>query len=225
MLTVQRAVTALQDHYGKPSDPFPIDPWEQVIWENIAYLADDDARREAFEELRDTVGLSPEAIWHAPDKSLQSITARGILPALFARKLKRAARIALEEMGGELDAVVHGPIPAAKKALRRFPGIGEPGAEKILLMSGRAALLAPESNAIRVLVRLKLIPDRGAYARNYAAARELGAESFRGVKMMQRAHQLLRLHGRTLCLRTRPHCEECPLRLSCPSARKTAATR
>ena len=37
--------------------------------------------------------------------------------------------------------------------LKRFPGIGDPGADKILLCSRGAATLAPESNALRVLLR------------------------------------------------------------------------
>ena len=63
------------------------------------------------------------------------------------------------------------PLAEARKILRSFPGIGEPGAEKVLLFSGRQALLAPDSNALRVLVRLGLVREEKSYARTYAASR------------------------------------------------------
>jgi hypothetical protein len=50
--------------------------------------------------------------------------------------------------------------------------VGEPGAEKILLFAGRQALLAPESNGLRVLVRLGLVREEKSYAKTYAASRE-----------------------------------------------------
>ncbi len=100
----------------------------------------------------------------------------------------------------------------AKRMLRTFPGIGEPGADKILLFSGLGAELAPESNGLRVLVRLGLVPDRGSYARTYAASREAAAPLPADPQSRQQAHLLLREHGQTLCTRRRPSCAVCPLR-------------
>jgi endonuclease-3 len=65
----------------------------------------------------------------------------------------------VEEFGGDLGAALRAAPGKARRALRSFPGIGEPGAEKILLFSGRQARLAPESNGLRVLVRLGLVRD------------------------------------------------------------------
>jgi endonuclease-3 len=50
--------------------------------------------------------------------------------------------------------------PKAKKLLMRFPMIGEPGAEKILLFCGALAVLALESNGLRVLVRVGVAEER-----------------------------------------------------------------
>jgi len=111
--------------------------------------------------------------------------------------------------------VIRGPLSAAKKALRSFPGIGEPGADKILLFTGRQALLAPESNGLRVLVRLGLLREETSYSKTYAASRR-AAEGLRAEPgVMQEAHLLLFEHGRTLCKRTAPRCEPCPLARGC----------
>ncbi len=213
------AIETLATHYGKVTGPPTSDPFELVLWENVAYLASPSKRREAFEDLRKTVGTSPAAIAKAPDRALEKVTARGILGARFAEKLQECARIALEKHGGNLAAVVRGPLPQARKALRAYPGIGEPGAEKILLFAGRVALLAPDSNGLRVLARLGFVREEKSYARMYAAAREVAKALPSDVRARQKAHILLQEHGRALCKRTAPRCEVCPLAQTCAYAR------
>lgn len=210
-------VTRLARHYGPAPRPFPTGAFEQLLWENVAYLADDAHRMAAFRTLKREVGLTPEKVLHAPLAKLRHATSHGILPHKFAAKLREVARIALDEFDGEVEAVLDRPLPAARRALRKFPGIGEPGAEKILLMSGRQALLAPDSNALRVLQRLGLVPAGKSYAATYSAARELAARELGAdTGSMLRAHQLLRRHGQELCTRSAPACPRCPLRTSCP---------
>src|SRR5262249_18687028 len=195
---------------------------ELVLLENVAYLADPRRRREAFEELRRTVGTSPAAILGASPSALEKVTARGILGARFATRLRDCARIAVEEVGGDLGAAIRGPVDRAKKALRAFPGIGEPGAEKILLFSGRARFLAPDSNALRVLVRLGFVREQGSYAKTYAASLGAAAGLPETTAAYREAHLLLQRHGRVLCRRTAPLCDQCPLVRDCDHARGVA---
>src|SRR5262249_48503949 len=141
------------------------------------------------------------------------------LPAQFAEKLRQTSRIAMDQFGGDLHEVVRRPVDEAKRALRKFPGIGEPGAEKILLFSGRHAFLAPESNALPVLGRLGFLPDDPNYSRSYAAARKMADVHIPArIEPRIEAHQLLRRHGQEICRRTRPLCPECPVNRLCPSA-------
>lgn len=213
-----RAIDALEAHYGRPTPPPTADPFGLVLWENVAYLASPARRREAFELLERTVGTDPAAIRRATKRDLERVTARGILKSAFAAKLRECARIAVEELGGDLEAVVRKPVDAATRALRVFPGIGEPGAEKILLFSGRRALLAPESNGVRVLVRLGLVEEGKSYAQTYAASRAVAKGLRGGARRMQVAHLLLKQHGHELCKRGAPRCDACPLSLGCAHA-------
>ncbi|HEY7111419.1 MAG TPA: hypothetical protein VIA45_00685 [Thermoanaerobaculia bacterium] len=214
-VSLREAVRLLASGYGAVERPPSSDPFALVLWENVAYLASPAKRREAFEELREAVGTTPAAIARASDRALEEVTARGILGVRFAAKLRECARIAIEKHGGDLAAVVRGPLPAARKALRAYPGIGEPGADKILLFAGREAVLAPESNGLRVLERLGFVRPDKSYARMYAAAREAAKALPPDVRAMQKAHLLLQEHGRTLCKRTAPRCEVCPLARRC----------
>jgi len=220
-LTLGEAVKLLKEHYGPPA-PLPTDdPFELILLENVAYLAPPARRREAFEQLKRTVGTAPEAILAAESSALESITARGILKSTFAGKLRECARIALEQFGGDLEAVIREPLAKAKRSLRCFPGIGEPGAEKILLFTGQQSLLATESNGLRVLVRLGLVREEKSYSRMYAASRQAATDLPAEPNIMQEAHLLLQKHGQTLCKRENPLCGECPLAPECAYARVT----
>jgi endonuclease III len=215
--TLRTVLSRLARYYGPPPHPFPTGAFEQILWENVAYLAPDARRAIAFSTLKKEVGLSAEAILDAPLTLLRHATSFGILADKFAEKLRAVARIALDEFDGDVETVLDLPLAQAKRALRRFPGIGEPGAEKILLFSGRHALLAPDSNALRVLQRLGISPARKSYASAYAAAREVSAGQLGAdTAGMLRAHQLLRRHGQELCIRSAPECPHCPLVSVCP---------
>jgi len=220
-LTLGKAVELLREHYGPPAPLPTADPFELILLENVAYLATPARRREAFEQLKSTVGTAPEEIMAAAPATLERVTARGILKSTFAAKLRECARIALEQFGGNLEAVIRGPLDKAKRSLRSFPGIGEPGAEKILLFTGQQALLAPESNGLRVLVRLGLVREEKSYSRTYAASRQAASDLAAEPGVMQEAHLLLQKHGQTLCKRENPRCGECPLARECAYSRVT----
>jgi endonuclease-3 len=214
-LDLRAVLQALREHYGPP-EPLPTnDPFELILWENVAYLAPPVRRRDAFAMLRREVGLSPGDILAASQTALQRVTAHGILKARFADKLRACARIAIEVFGADFHPIVHGPLPQAKQALRRFPGIGEPGADKILLFAGAQNLLAPDSNALRVLVRLGIIAEDKSYARLYASSREVDGTPALDINAMQQAHLLLQTHGQSLCKRKAPLCGACPLATRC----------
>jgi endonuclease III len=204
--------------------PLPTaDAFELILWENVAYLAAPARRRQAFEQLKRTVGTTPAAILAAEQRDLERITAGGILKSAFAGKLRECAEIAVDRFDGDLEATIRGPLDAAKRALRSFPGVGAPGAEKILLFTGREALLAPDSNGLRVLVRLGLVREEKSYARTYAASQHIARDFPAKAKGLQEAHLLLQQHGRTLCKRSAPRCTMCPLCPECGFARARGA--
>ena len=105
-----------------------------ILWEIVAYLADDTQRRTAFEALRKQVGLTPKKILAAPKELLSQITRIGGSIAAEERAdcLRAAAQLTLDEFGENLASVLKLPPQKAKKSLMRFPMIGEPGAEKIV---------------------------------------------------------------------------------------------
>jgi hypothetical protein len=151
---LQRIIeTLLKTHRG--AAPFPSrDPWELILRENVAYLVDDATRESVFRSLERSVGLTPEAILGVrPEDLVDAIRDGGMRPLARAGKLQDAAGIALEIGLARLRAAAREGGPAARKILKRFPGIAEPGADKLLMAAGGAVTIAPESNGLRVLVR------------------------------------------------------------------------
>src|SRR2546428_484908 len=129
-----RLLRALESHYGRPEPPTISDPLHLILWESVGYLVEDDRRELAFEALRKQAGLKPTDILSASTEQLVSITKLGgIHPELRASRLKEIAQIVLNDFAGDLTSALKLPLPKAAKALKKFPSIGEPGAEKILL--------------------------------------------------------------------------------------------
>ena len=219
---LREIVATLEKFHGKPA-PFPSnDPWELILRENASYLVDDATREEVFRSLKARVGVSPKAILGAPHERLvESIEKGGMRPPMRADKLLEAARLAIETGLFELRKLARKGGSEARKVLKRFPGIGEPGADKLLLAAGSAVTLAPESNGLRVLVRIGFAAEDKNYSRTYRAAAEaVASELPEDRTWLVGAHQLLRRHGQETCRRSEPRCDVCPLAKGCEFTRR-----
>ena len=216
-ISLPRIIDRLEAHYGGPGPPEVSDPWALIVWENIAYLVDDERRQQAMAALRAEIGLTPAEILAAPKAKLMKAAVRGIVPEQSVEKLRRCAEIALEEFDGDLEPILKRPVAQARKALKRFPAIGDPGAEKILLFGRAYPILALESNGLRVLVRLGFGTETPNYSATYRSVQEAVEDDIvKDFTWLIKAHQLLRRHGQELCKRSRPRCPECPLVGECP---------
>jgi endonuclease III len=219
-LTLTQVVARLSEFYGKPAPPPVTDPFEQVLWENVAYLADDEKRAAAFSALRKTVGLKPEDILKAKPEKLLAVTRMGgMVPELRAQRLRQSAEIVQILLKGRLNALLDESAAKAKKTLQQFPSIGEPGAEKILMFAGKYPVLGLESNGLRVLLRLGFAEEQKSYSASYRAIKNaISGQLPLTCQSLAAAHQLLRRHGQELCKRSQPLCGQCPLQDSCAYA-------
>lgn len=211
-------VRKLERFYGRPKLPAITDPLELILLENVAYLADDEKRAAAFAALKKKIGTRPEQILKASQKQLEEITRLGgIVPELRAQRLRQIAELVHFIFKDDLAAELKRTLPQAKKSLKRFPTIGDPGAEKILMLTRTYPVLALESNGLRVLLRLGYAEEKKSYSASYRGVQQaLAGQLPSGYDALIAAHQLLRQHGQELCKRTRPLCEAgCPLTAEC----------
>src|SRR5262249_34206546 len=125
------ALRSLRSTYGAPPPPLVTDPFEMILWENVAYLLSDERRAEAFDLLRRRVGTTPRTIRDADRGDLFAVAERGgMRPVERVARLRAIADLALEEAGGGPGAApppggpprrAEGPpaVPPRRRAARR----------------------------------------------------------------------------------------------------------
>jgi endonuclease-3 len=218
----KKLIARLQRHYGEPKLPPARGPFELVMWENACYLLSDERRAAVMAGLREQVGLDPAAILEADREVLLRLAKMGgMRPETRVFRWREIARITLDQFDGDLDRILKEPYAVAKKALKQFPSIGDPGAEKILLYCGVGPGLPLDWNGLRVLTRVGYGRAQKNYGSTYRSVQEaVSAELPRSAAKKARAHLLLREHGKTLCRDKGPLCDKCPAADLCSFAMK-----
>jgi endonuclease III len=221
---LQLIIAALRKEHGAPQPPPTNSAFELILWERIGYLVNDETRNAAFEKLRTLVGLTPRAILGAKRSVLDKIAALGGEVGVIKRAedMLDAAAIVEDDFAGNLDAALALPLAAAKRALERFAGIGEPGAERILMLQKAYPLLALDSNGLRTLRRIGYGSERRSYSQTYRSVRDaVTPELSADPQWLIDTHLLLRRHGQLVCKASRPLCPACVVRELCDTGRKS----
>ena len=126
-----------------------------------------------------------------------------------------AARVQ-NEFGGDLRSALVGPLNDVCKLLKKFPGIADPGADRILLFGQCTPIAAVPSNCPHVLVRIRAGLERENYGVNYCEAQSLiEGEVPAQFGPRKRAFLLLKQHGQETCKRVKPKCGVCPVSACC----------
>ena len=123
-----------------------------------------------------------------------------------ARNLHKAARMVMEEWGGEL--------PHDRADLMRLPGIGSYTAGAIASIAFGQDVATLDGNIRRVLARVFDVVEQGDSARGAAAFWKLAEEHLPQGRAGDYNQALMDL-GATLCLPRNPDCPNCPLAGMC----------
>jgi endonuclease-3 len=207
-----RLIDELERAYGPLTSVAPAEPYAALVWLNCGYPASDEACARGFAALTARFDIAPEALLAADAAALaETLQAGGMIPDIRAQRLKQIAALA-----DGLDAVLAGPLPEARKALTRFPTIGEAAADRILLFAGIAPLAVVPAGGLQVPLRLGYGAEAKDWGRTYRSVRDaLAAELPPDFPTRQRAYLLLKAHGQAICKRSAPRCERCPLTADC----------
>jgi endonuclease III len=143
-----------------------------------------------------------------------------MVPALRAARLREIAQRTQDEFAGNLcSALARLNEAQMRKVLKTFPGIGNPGADRIMLFGRLVPAAAVPSSSPHVLVRLKMGRESEKYLANYADAQHMLEALPATFEARIRAFLLLNRHAQELCKRTHPACGSCPLQGSCAFVR------
>ncbi len=208
----------LERVYGAQSPCWPEDPYLFLVWWHCGYPASDASCAKGWESLRGAIGVDPQRILDAdPAKLALALKPGGMVPELRAMRLKEVAGRIQNDFGGDLSAALHEmPVAKDRAALKKFPNIADPGADRILLFGGISPEAAVPSNCPHVLVRIERGKERENYGVTYKEAQQsIETEVPAEFEARRRAYLLLKRHGQETCKRTNPKCSECLVAASC----------
>ena len=216
-ISIRDVLDRLEKFYGPQEPSFPTDPYEFLVFWYCGYPASDTACSKGWTSLTREVGIEPEKLLKAkPAKLSAALKAGGMVPEIRAERLKELAMRVQDEFGGDLRSALVGPIPQARKKLKSFDSIADPGADRILLFGGISRIAAVPSNCVHALDRILHPSENKNYSAAYREAqRALAAELPDKFDVRTRAYLLLKTHGQETCRRTKPKCEVCPVRSQC----------
>jgi len=216
-MNVVDIIDRLESCYGLQKPCWPTEPYQFLIWWHCGYPASDAACQKGWKSLKEKIGVGPQGILGASTRELaEALRAGGMVPELRAVRLKEIAARVQDQFGGDLRSGLVGPLKDVRMCLRRFPGIADPGADRILLFGGIAPVAAVPSNCPQVLVRIQRGKERENYVQTYKEAQQ---EILAGVResfdARTRAYLLLKKHGEDICKRAKPLCTRCVVNTAC----------
>lgn len=210
---VRRILTVLARAAG------PVRPWRRedpvscLIGTILAQATTDALADRAYRALRSRF-TSWARVLEAPRAAVEKTIrfcglskqkARAILS--FLRHLKRTrGRLSLEDLRRP-----HLDVDRAIEDLCRADGVGVKTAAITLMFGCGADLCAVDTHLVRILRRLRIVPEKASPDRAFRILRPLVPPG-RGIEL----HLQLIRFGRTICKAQRPRCGECPLRAMCP---------
>ena len=166
-LAIPKLLDKLERFYGRQEPDWPVEPYEFLVWWHCGYPASDEACARGWQRLNDDIGILPNQLLKAaPHQLSASLRSGGLVPELRAERLKQIAMVVQDHMGGDLHRALNGTLSEARKTLKSFPGIADPGADRILLFAGIAPVAAVPSNGTQVLIRLRRGQEDNNYVKN-----------------------------------------------------------
>jgi endonuclease III len=215
--TIVVLLDKLEVLYGRQAPSWPTDPYQFLVWWHCGYPASDITCAKGWTSLTKSIGIAPENILAAsPERLTAALKPGGMVPELRALRLKEIAMRVKDQFDGDLLSVLSGPVDRARRELRKFPNIADPGADRILLFAHISPVAAIPSNCPHVLVRILLGRERENYTVNYREAQDaIASQTPATFDARTRAYLLLKQHGQMICKRTNPKCDQCPVNATC----------
>lgn len=222
-LRITDLLDSLESHYGALDPQAPTDPYEFLVWWHCGYPASEERCAKGWASLTREVGIAPKKLTAASTAKLGgALKAGGMVPDLRAARLKEIAAQVQRDYGGDLRSALSSlTAPQARKALKAFPGIGNPGADRILLFCRFSPVAAVPSACPHVLVRVLHGPEGPKYVAIYAAAQRILNTLPATFDQRIRGYLLVARHGHELCKRSNPLCDRCPVRPRCAFANQS----
>jgi endonuclease-3 len=220
---IEHLIARLERFYGVVSAP-PRDPFILFVWEVLAVHSVPRKVEAALAALKRIPALTPDAMWKVPRGKLEAAVK---LAGPYTDERLRALRTGVDlfRRSPKLPEVIRGPLPAARRALKPFPQLGEAGAHRMLLFAADHAVLPVDVRVNRVGRRLGYGAPSDQFRKSAKSVQQaMTAELPPTTEAFRRAFLYLSHHGAATCTEGDPHCTVCPLLEDCPEGKQRAAS-
>ena len=150
---------------------------------------------------------TPEDLAASSEEEVYEYIKSVTFPNNKSRSLIRAARVLIDEFGGEM--------PSDIDSLMKLPGVGRKTANVMLAVVWNKAAMAVDTHVFRVSNRLGLTNNSKTPLET-----ERTLCLYIPEEQIPRAHHWLILHGRYVCKARRPDCPNCTLTAFCKTYQK-----
>lgn len=145
---------------------------------------------------------TPETLATASEEEVYEFIKSVTFPNNKTRHLIKAARVLVEEFGGEMPSDIDG--------LMKLPGVGRKTANVMLAVVWNKAAMAVDTHVFRVSNRLGLTRNsKTPLSTEKTLMKHIPEE------IVPKAHHWLILHGRYVCKARKPDCLNCGLQFYC----------
>jgi endonuclease-3 len=219
MSRLERLIGDLRTFYGRLPTP-PADPFTLFVWEVLSVHSTPRKRDAALGALKRVRALTPDAMWRVAQKKLEeSISLAG--PYLVQRVRALRTGVDVFRRTPRLPSIIRGPLPAARRALKGLPQMGEGGAYRMLLFAAGHPVLPVDARVSRVARRLGYGDTQADFTRTARSIRSaISAELPATLDSYRRAFIYLDHHGAATCTESDPHCGICPLLRDCAEGQR-----
>jgi endonuclease III len=221
---LETLIAALYKFYG-PLAPPPRDPFTLFVWEVLAVHSTPFKRDAALAALKRIPALTPDAMWRAPQKKLEEAVK---LAGPYTENRLMALRTGTDifRRTPALPKTIRGPLPAARRALKPLPQLGETGAHRMLLFAADQLILPVDARVSRVGRRLGYGEAQPEFKKQSRSVQEaMTIELPPAIDAYRRAFLYLSHHGGATCTEADPHCSVCPVLKDCPEGKRRAAAQ
>lgn len=167
----------------------------------------------AIANLRDADVLEPRPLYEVPVEELEELIQPAGYFRVKAQRLRCLLEFIIDQFDGSLDAMFRTELSELRERLLGVHGIGPETADSILLYAGGLPVFVVDAYTHRVFSRHGWIDFDADYHRiqDYAQG-----ELPQDVRLYNEYHALLVRLGKDYCRKSKPKCDECPLREMLP---------
>jgi len=177
---------------------------QNTNWKNV---------EKAIRNLRQAELMEPHALYNVPVEELEELLRPAGYFRVKARRLRSLLEFIINRYSGSIEAMFQTDLETLRRDLLAVNGIGPETADSILLYAGGLPIFVVDAYTHRIFARHGWI---GFDADYHQIQDHIQSSLPEDARLYNEYHALLVYAGKHFCNKSKPKCNECPLREMLP---------